>query len=538
MNLRPLRDRAVGLYQRRPALALLLLFIAVSLATRGFLLSVDILDVDEAFHIVGSWQLLRGVHLYAGFVDNKPPLVYVYYAAAQLLLGRGMLAVHLATVLITVPLTALGVSAFFRHDRRGVIAGLTILIYGAAYIAHDMHAANCEILMLLPATWALVALRDEARASDPRWAFLAGVLLGTSVLFKQQGALWLPALVVAVAVAPWSQARSLAARLVALVAGFAAPLALTWGFFALRGDAQALLYWTIVYNFGYAQQPMERSEILLRLVKYFVPFVLGTLGLWLVARRSWGLLSSYQRALLAGVLVCCLPMVAIGFRFYPHYFVPVYMPLALAAAPALDRLLRSPLSRGAKWLRGYTIALLIGFGIGNSIMYLSRIEFAPEEHQKVYRRVADRMRADACFQGASMFAWGPEAMFLYPADVIPASRFVGPYTTICGYVPGNWAIRSGRIKATDIIRADHWDWLMSDLERNHATYFIDGSKAFRNWKQFPIENFPRMVAFLRDHYDHLADDGAVRIYRWRGCSTRAAGEPGPAGPQIIDAALP
>ena len=200
MSLRALRDSAAKLYRRRPSLALLLLFVAVSLATRGFLLGVDILDVDEAIHIIGSWQLLRGVHLYAGFVDNKPPLLYVYYAAAQLLFGRGMLAVHLATVLITVPLTALGVSAFFRHDRRGVIAGLTILVYGAAYIAHDMHSANCEILMLLPATWALVAVRDEARASDPRWTFLSGALLGTSVLFKQPGAAWLPALAVAIAV--------------------------------------------------------------------------------------------------------------------------------------------------------------------------------------------------------------------------------------------------------------------------------------------------------------------------------------------------
>ncbi|HUL99080.1 MAG TPA: glycosyltransferase family 39 protein, partial [Mycobacterium sp.] len=353
MTLRALREGAVNLYRRRPALALLVLFVAVSLATRGLLLGVDILDVDEAIHIVGSWQLLRGVHLYAGFVDNKPPLLYVYYAAAQLLFGRGMLAVHLATVLITVPLTALGVSAFFRHDRRGVIAGLTILVYGAAYIAHDMHAANCEILMLLPATWALVALRDEARASDARWAFLAGALLGTSVLFKQPGAVWLPALAVAIAVAPWNRASLLAVRLLALVVGFAAPLALTWAFFASRGDAKALLYWTIIYNFGYAQQPMERSEILLRFAKYFMPFVVGTLGLWLVARRtwSWRLLSRYQRTLLAGVLIGCVPMVLTGFRMYPHYFVPVYTPLALAAAPALDRLLRPPLSRGAKWFR-------------------------------------------------------------------------------------------------------------------------------------------------------------------------------------------
>ena len=515
-----LRDRAVGLYERRPALTLLLLFVAVSLATRGFLLGVDILDVDEAMHIVGSWQLLRGEHLYVGFIDNKPPLLYVYYAAAQVLLGRGMLAVHLMTVLLVVPLTALGVSAFFKHDRRGVIAGLTILVFGAAYIAHDMHAANCEILMLLPATWALVALRDEERASDPRWASAAGALLGTAVLFKQQGAAWLPALAVALVVAPWTRWRSMILRLAALVVGFAAPIGLTWAFFALRGEDKALFFWTILYNFGYAQQPMEGSEILLRLAKYFLPFIVGTLGLWLLAPRSWGLLSRYTRTLVAGVLICCLPIIFIGFRLYPHYFVPVYTPLALATAPALDRLLRSPLSIAARRFRAYTITALVCFTIANGIIYLTGIEFAPEEHKKIYRRVADMMRSDACFPGASMFTWGPEAMFMYPADLIPASRFVGPYTTICGYVPGNWAIRSGRLSATAVIRPDHWDQLMGDLERSRATYFIDASKAFRNWKAFPIENFPRMLAFVRAHYDVLGDDGAVRIYRWRGCPSR------------------
>jgi hypothetical protein len=71
------------------------LFLATSLATRGFLLGVDILDVDEAMHIVGSWQLLRGRHLYVGFVDNKPPLLYAYYAFAQLTTGQANVAVQI-----------------------------------------------------------------------------------------------------------------------------------------------------------------------------------------------------------------------------------------------------------------------------------------------------------------------------------------------------------------------------------------------------------------------------------------------------------
>ena len=114
------RDRA---YQRRPAVALFLLFIAVSLATPGgSWASTSWMSTRRSTSSAPGSSCVASTST-RGSSISKPPLLYVYYAAAQLLFGRGMLAVHLATVLITVPLTALGVSAFFRHDRRGVIAG-------------------------------------------------------------------------------------------------------------------------------------------------------------------------------------------------------------------------------------------------------------------------------------------------------------------------------------------------------------------------------------------------------------------------------
>ena len=97
------------------------------------LLVVEVLDVDEAAHAVGSWVLLDGGRLYTDFVDNKPPLLYGYYALAQLLPGRGLLPVHAVTAIVTVPLVALAASATFRHDRRGVAAGLLWLAYGASF---------------------------------------------------------------------------------------------------------------------------------------------------------------------------------------------------------------------------------------------------------------------------------------------------------------------------------------------------------------------------------------------------------------------
>ena len=71
---------------------------------------------------------MRGGLLYTDFVDNKPPLLYAYYAAAQVLGGRGLFAVHLLTALCVVPLTALAVSACYATRRTGMIAALTFLL--------------------------------------------------------------------------------------------------------------------------------------------------------------------------------------------------------------------------------------------------------------------------------------------------------------------------------------------------------------------------------------------------------------------------
>src|SRR4029450_4289588 len=153
------------------------LFLAASLLTRAPFLDVPLLDLDEAAHVVGSWELLRGGRLYTDFADNKPPLLYVYYALAQMPFGRGLPAVRLFTALLVLPLTALALSAFFRHDRRGLAAGLLYLIYGAAFLAHDMHAAHAEIVFLLPAAWAVVLVRDDEDGARLRGLFAARLLL-------------------------------------------------------------------------------------------------------------------------------------------------------------------------------------------------------------------------------------------------------------------------------------------------------------------------------------------------------------------------
>ena len=145
------------------ALRTLLLFAAVSLVTRAVLLGVATVDLDEAVYLTGAREMVQGGVPYVDFVDNKPPLVFAYYAAGQFL-GDGMLPVRLLTVLLLVPLVACCASAFFGHDRRGLAAGLLFLVWSAAFLGHDMHAVNCELLMLGPLALSVATLRDEGAA--------------------------------------------------------------------------------------------------------------------------------------------------------------------------------------------------------------------------------------------------------------------------------------------------------------------------------------------------------------------------------------
>src|SRR5438309_392806 len=123
------------------------------------------------------------------------------------LAGYGMVGVRLATTLVTLPLTAFAASAFYHHRRRGLVAGLLYLLYSAAFVGNDMLAVNCELVMLLPLTWALVLVRDQADVFRPRRLLGAGLLIGVATLVKYQAALWLPPVTIAVALECWSTDR-------------------------------------------------------------------------------------------------------------------------------------------------------------------------------------------------------------------------------------------------------------------------------------------------------------------------------------------
>lgn len=514
----------------RRAAVLFVLLASASLITRSAFLRAPFLNVDEAAHLVGSWELLRGRALYLDFADNKPPLVYFFYAAAQLLFGRGLFSVRLFAAAVVLPLTALGAAAFFGYGHRGVAAGLTFIVASAALLASDAHVLHCEHVMLLPLAWSLAVLRSPAALRRPGRLFAAGVLMGLATLGKQPAAVCLG--VHALSVLRERRGGACLARCwAALAAGFAAPLLVAALWLARRGGLREAVFWVYQFNLGHIDNPMPVADEAARVARMGVlllpaAFPLAAAAQWGLRRRSRG----HRTRLPALAALATLLPALLGLRLFGHYFLPLLFALSVGAAPLFGARGRRR-GRAALVAAGGTAA--VGFTVASSVIHDPARALA-DVSRPAYEHIGAWVRADAHDCRGSLFVWGYAPTIYALAEARPASRFVVPIDSLTGYLAGNEAVSEGRLDTTARIDPAHWDLLMADLEARRPAHIVDTAPADLNhWGRFSMDRFPRLRDFVRRGYDVAAVvDGAV-LYRRKTCSpagSRAPLEEGPRAP--------
>lgn len=495
-------------------------FICLSVLTRLVVWQVDVINVDEASYMVGAWELLQGRLPYTAFGDNKPPLIYAYYALAQLLGGHGIEGVRLVTAFVTTPLTAFAVSAFYRHDRRGVIGAVLFLLYSAAYTASDMLAVNCEPVMMLPLAWALVAIRDEGAALRPERVFASGVFVGLAALVKYQAGLW----AVPIAFVLWLNTRERRAGLGALAGamalGLLLPVLATATVFAFAGGLEGFVYWNVTHNFEYLQNPITAAEALSRGAARVVPFLAVTSLLWYGWFRSaLAAPSHYWARLVAGLIGASAAAACLGLRFFPHYFIQLYVPLAIAAAPWAAGCVAWPMPWRGRVAAGLTVAMVAGWTTANT----ARLRGAGSATLNApAAAVATRIREDVCADG-SLFVWGSAPEFYYHARLPLASRFFFPEFPLVRYYAGNPSATAQQAPAgRRIRRVRHWSRLMADLARSQPNYIIDTAPAgIARWQHFPMRDYPLLDRLVTRRYTALDTIGGVTVYRRNGCEAEA-----------------
>jgi len=500
---------------------LFIFFVGLSLCTRFITLLFPYFNLDEAAHLTGS-RLLEQGELYVDFADNKPPLLYVYFMLVRWLFGDGMAAVHLATVLIVLPVTALFVTFSFERRRTGALAAVLYIVCSSLYMASDVLATNCEILMLMPAAAAFCCLRKGGFGGAVGFGFLIGI----ASLVKHPAALWLPVLFLTA----WQglrrgglTLRGAAGRTLAGAGAFALPLLAAAGFFALRGSFDDFFYWNVTHNVLYSNNPMPAADKLFRAARYLLPFVLVQLPLVLFALSGRRLLTGRDRAIFEPALYLGLVPMFVGFRFFGHYFLQVMLPLSILAAPALERAMECSRRRAAL-LAAYLLIAFLGWNmvtLGSYRRGWIHVEENDPRIGELARYVSD---TPACRGAAgtkeprkALFVWGYAPVIyseLYEScRFLPASRFALPQASLSGYIPGNHTSWREGFDREGVIIQEHRNLLLDDLERNRPDIIIDTSPAgYHRWDMYPLKDFPELDSFIQERYRLAGDVEGFHVY--------------------------
>jgi hypothetical protein len=306
----------------------------------------------------------------------------------------------------------------------------------------------------------------------------------------------------------------------ALALGLLLPVLATATVFAFAGGLEGFVYWNVTHNFEYLQNPITAAEALSRGIARVVPFLAVTSLLWYGWFRSALVAPSrYWARLMAGLIGASAAAACLGLRFFPHYFIQLYVPLAIAAAPWVAEWLVWPMPRRGWVAAGITAAVVGGWTTVNTARLYGPTGAALNGPAAA---VATRIRHDACADG-SLFVWGSAPEFYYHARLPLASRFFFPEFPMVRYYAGNPSATANQARAgRRIRRVRHWSRLMADLARSKPNYIIDTAPAgIARWQHFPMRDYPLLDRLVTRRYTALDTIDGVTVYRRNGCEAEA-----------------
>ena len=463
---------------------------------------------DEGVYATVAQGLLHGQMPYRDLFDNKPPMVYAWYALSFTLFGEHVVAPRiLASVLLSLTTLSLFSQArmVFPKGVAYVAAGLFGLSTGLPFVA--LHA-NTEAYMMLPLVTSLVAFTVGVRRGEGlRWFVLSGALCGAAMMTKQV-AFWNLAALMAVAVAWRWKSSGFTWRTVvpsaALLGGAAASVAVVAVPFALTGSLDELFYANISYNWLYVGV-LSYSE-------RFADFASGTayvaaIAAPLAAGAVWGLLTLIRRRkqpldyLLVVWALASFAGVATGGRFFPHYFLHLMPAAAVLTALVIYEVVTKrriqPIGKPAIAVA----ALMVVVSLGTiAVMYV-----APRAaEQRIAESVAEQKEWESNSRQLGeyiaartepeeeIFNFGREAQIYFYADRRPAVRYFSDW-------PFWWDERTlyGTIKA---------------LRTTKPVYIIDTAQPplFEDYEQY---HPPVLMNLLNEDYEYVGRLYFADIYK-------------------------
>lgn len=455
---------------------------------------------DEGLYAATAQKMLDGGIPFRDAFDNKPPLIYVWYALSFLLFGETLWAPRLLVSLmlsVTTLLVYFEGRLLFSH-RAGALAAVAFALSMGLTVFETN--ANTEYFMLLPLVGSLLAFTLAERCDDGRLYALAGALIGVAIMTKETSLFVFVLFVALVAYRVWKErggAALLSRRFVRpvawLTAGCAAAGLLIVLPFVLTGTFDDMWEAIVVYTLHYVGRVPWFPNRLVAVLKmppflFFLMgplFMLGALGFWRLVREA-----DASKLIVPGfALAILLGMVGAG-RFYHHYNVTMLPAFALALpAGALMIMNMRPAPR--RLLLSVAVLSLIPAVALSANTYLQP---TPEErHVAKYQH--DLPRAEWEVESPALGQWlkertspedsiynlGFQSEIYFYADRQSPTRFMFDHPFIAGDRYVDWAI--------DELSADPPKYVVDTAFYELATKL--------NYYPFGIQNW------VKENYDYV-----------------------------------
>ncbi len=450
---------------------------------------VSVFNSDETFLATQARVIQAGGELYRDVADRKPPLVPYLYAATFELFGSTALWTVRVVAMLAVAVTGLllAIEAWRRYGRGAAwIAGVLFVVAMVAFAPQDGQAANFEVFML---PWMTAAILLARRGHG----LTSGIAVAVATLAKQTGAATLLPVLYLMARARGRDGMMRAAL------GFTIPT----GLVALAIGPGQLADWVVLGNGSYLGDSQVKGYIVglfavmtLAWILCNLPIVWRLPAAWLDRHRVAN--DDADDIDLWLWLASAAISVAVGFRFFGHYYMQLTAPAALITAGVL--------ARGARRLATGTVAVAVVAGLGFSAVGYAVTPFGGEPSYEAVSRYLEHHAGPR----DRIQVWGSVPEIYWASDRLPATRFATVPTFLTGHHPGRPEDASAGI---DEDARRRWKLFLQDFANHPPKYLLDTSPAnLRGARYYPIADFPQFATIVDAEYEYVRSIDGIAIY--------------------------
>ncbi len=528
-------------------LAFLFIFIVLAIL-RLLTVFIDVFNGDEANYAGHALVILDGGIPYVDFVEKKPPLVYYFFGLSFQFFGINLKIVHLLTI-FWVYLTAIYIFLLLRlavNDVSGVLGALFYVVFTACLTELDIFATNCEILMNGPLAASVYYLICAEKFSHHkiRYLIIAGITASLGFLFKHQAGINLLVFGIYFLIINltyfannhqanpsfslrlfYDKMKKSVIELSLIVIGFLIPIIVLAGVYQIVGHVDELYEWNILVNFKYISGMPPWSTVLFRGATRIIAFTLVNLLLVVLIvallRKSKYKALVENFPLLRYIIVFNLLWLILGFipvsingRFYGHYFVQLYPPLAILAAIWGGYFIKNISAYSKKIQTLFLLGMIIP-ALFFQVLTIYRTINQSYEGSKAFHVIVGNEVKKNSIKESKIFVWGNYAHPYYFGERVPAARYI-----VCEYVVPYWKKylhHDQQFSQKDLqkIHKENLANLMTDLKKNKPELILDTStsKHFKNWSPFQLRHFPELNKYISVNYVFLAKVEGIGFYK-------------------------